>query len=141
MTYGRYGALVGSLAVIALMFAGNETFARSGGAHGGGFASARAIPHSPFGPSHRRRNIDGVYWPEGYYDGPSNGETIADVPPPRSNDIRYTYTYDVPWDWAHRYPPNVVPSDRAYVTQCPAETVTVPGAGGKDHTVNIVRCY
>jgi hypothetical protein len=141
MTYGRYGALVGSVAFIALMFAGNETFARSGGAHGGGFASARAIPHSPFSASHRRRNIDGVYWPEGYYDGPSNGEAIADVPPPHPNDIRYTYTYDVPWDWAHRYPPNVVPSDRAYVTQCPAETVTVPGAGGKDHTVNIMRCY
>ena len=29
-----------------------------------------------------------------------------------SRDIRYTTTYDVPWDWAHRYPPNVAPSER-----------------------------
>jgi hypothetical protein len=140
MAYG-YGALAGSVAVIALMFAGNETLARSGGTHGGGFASARAIPHSPFGWPRHRGNFGNAYWPAGYYDGPSGGEAVTEVPTPLSNDVRYTYSYDVPWDWAHRYPPNVVPSDRAYVTQCPAETVTVPGAGGKDHTVNIVRCY
>jgi hypothetical protein len=46
----------------------------------------------------------------------------------------------VPWDWAHRYPPNVAPSAKPYVSSCPTESVTVPGRGG-DHTVNITRCY
>ncbi|MGC0394370.1 hypothetical protein ABIF91_006756 [Bradyrhizobium sp. USDA 241] len=55
--------------------------------------------------------------------------------------MRYTYTYDVPWDWTHRYPPNVVPSNRPYVPSCPTEQVTVPGRGGSEHTVNIMRCY
>lgn len=137
MAYGRYGALVGSLAAIALMFAGDAASARSGGA----FAPARTVPHSPFGVRHHQRNLAQVSWPAGYYDGPSNSEAVADAPSPSLRDVRYTITEDVPWDWAHRYPPNVVPSERAYVTQCPAETVTVPGAGGKDHTVNIMRCY
>lgn len=141
MTHGRYGALAGALAVIALMCAGNQTFARSSGVYGGGFVSARAIPHSPFGRPHHRRNIDVAYWPAGYYDGPSNGEAFADVAPPRSNDIRYTSTYDVPWDWAHRFPPMVARSDRPYVPSCPEESVTVPGRDGKERTVNIMRCY
>jgi hypothetical protein len=141
MSYRMYGVLAGSLGAVALMLAGNETVARSGGVQAGGFATMRPVPHSPFGrPLHRFTNHRGAFWPGGYYDGSSNGEPLADVPLPLSNDIHYTYTYDVPWDWAHRYPPNVTPSDRAYVSQCPAETVTVPGAGGKDHTVNIVRC-
>jgi len=59
----------------------------------------------------------------------------------RSPATRYTYTYDVPWDWTHRFPPNVVPSDRPYVPSCPTEQVTVPGRGGAEHTVNITRCY
>src|SRR5258705_12685964 len=117
MTYGRYGALIGSLAVVALMCAGNETFARSGGVHGGGFVSARAIPHSPFGRPHHRRNIDGAYWPAGYYGGPSNREAIAHVPPPLSSGIHYTYTNDVPSEWARSDPANVVPSRLAHVTQ------------------------
>jgi hypothetical protein len=55
--------------------------------------------------------------------------------------MRYTYTYDVPWDWAHRYPPAVLPSERAYVPECPQQTVTVLGKGGREQTVNIIRCY
>lgn len=55
--------------------------------------------------------------------------------------MHYTYTYDVPWDWAHRYPPAVIPSERAYVPECPEQTVTVAGKGGKEQTVNIIRCY
>jgi hypothetical protein len=92
---------------------------------------------------HHRRNNVGVFWPalEGFDYGPSGGEPLVDAAPPASNDIRYTYTYDVPWDWAHRYPPNVVPSDRPYVSSCPSETVTVPGRGGTEQTVNVMRCY
>ncbi len=63
------------------------------------------------------------------------------APPPASSDTRYTYTYDVPWDWVHRFPPNVTPSDRPYVQSCPSESVTVPGRGGTEQTVNVMRCY
>ena len=51
-------------------------------------------------------------------DGP-NGEPLVDVPPPPSGDNRYTYTYDVTWDWAHRYPPDVTPSERPYARAAP----------------------
>ena len=92
---------------------------------------------------HHRRNNAGLFWPAtaGFFYEPSNGEAMVDVPQPASSDVRYTYTYDVPWDWAHRYPPAVELSDRPYVSSCPAETVTVPGRGGTEQTVNIMRCY
>ena len=77
----------------------------------------------------------------GFFYDPSTGEPVVEVPPPASNDIHYTYTYDVPWDWAHRYPPAVVPSDRPYVSSCPAETVTVRGHDGREQTINVMRCY
>jgi hypothetical protein len=135
-----YRALIASLSGVALMLAANETFARAGAAGRAGFASA----HSTVAPSIRyhRRNNAGMLWPAtgGFYYGP-NGEPMADATQPLSGDMHYTYTYDVPWDWAHRYPPNVTPSERPYVPSCPAETVTVPGHGGAEQTVNITRCY
>jgi hypothetical protein len=146
MTYRMYGALIASLSVVALMLAANETFARSDGARGGGFASRHSISRPPAVPSfrHHRRNRINVapFWPGvgDLYDAPLNGGPVVGVAPPISNDIRYTYTYDVPWDWAHRYPPTVVPSDRPYVSSCPTETVTVPGRNGSEQTVNVMRC-
>ena len=138
-----YGVFIASLSVVALV--PNQTFAESGGARGGGFASTRALSHPPVFPPfrHNRRNHLGAVWPalEDPYYGASNGEPMVDVAPAPSNDIRYTYTYDVPWDWAHRYPPAVIPSDRPYVSSCPAETVTVPGRGGSEQTVTVMRCY
>jgi hypothetical protein len=144
---------IASLGVVALMLATTETFARSGVAPGSGFSSVRPIPRASVVPSfrhHPRHNI-GRYWPGagGYYYGPSNDEPSADVladshagvTQPMSRDIRYTYSYDVPWDWAHRYPPNVVPSDRPYVSSCSAEAVTVPARNGQEKTINITRCY
>ena len=84
----------------------------------------------------------GAFWPgdEGFYYGP-NGEPLAEGTPPTSGDVHYTYTYDVPWDWAHRYPPAVTPSDRPYVSTCPSEAVRVPGRDGREQTVNVMRCY
>ena len=76
-----------------------------------------------------------------FNDGAAYSEPFADAGQPVTNDVRYTYTYDVPWDWAHRFPPNVAPSDRPYVPSCPTEQVTVPGRAGGEHTVNIMRCY
>jgi hypothetical protein len=136
---------IASVSAVALMLATNETFARSGVAPG--FSSARPIPRASAVPSfrhHPRHNI-GTYWTGagGYYYGLSNDDALAnaDVAQPMSRDIRFTTTYDVPWDWAHRYPPNVVPSDRPYVSSCSSEPVTVPGRNGQEKTINITRCY
>jgi hypothetical protein len=139
-----YGVFIASLGVVALV--PNQTFAESGGVRGGGFASTHAISHPPVFPPfrHNRRNhLGAVVWPalEDPYYGPSNGEPTLDVVPTPSNDIRYTYTYDVPWDWAHRYPPAVAPSDRPYVSSCPTETVRFPGRDGGEKTVSVMRCY
>ena len=141
MTHRTYRALVASLSVVALMLAANETFARSGAAPRAGFAPMSRPAVAPSFRHHRR--IGRAFWPAvgGFYYDPSNGEPVFDAAPPTSNDVRYTYTYDVPWDWAHRYPPAVVPSDRPYVSSCGAETVTVPGRGGAEQTVNVMRCY
>jgi hypothetical protein len=142
-----YGAFIASLSVAALMLATNETFARSGAAFRGGVA-----PHSisRFHSSaaqlfrhHRRNNNVGVFWPgvgDDFY-GSSYGEPIAGVAQPASGDIRYTQTYDVPWDWAHRFPPAVTLSEHPYVPSCPAEAVTVRGHDGQEQTVSIMRCY
>ena len=112
------GALIASLGV-AFILAPNATFAGS-----------RAMG----------------YWPaEGYYYDPSYGSSpygtspLVVRPPPR--DFNYTHTQDVPWDAVHRFPPMVAPSNRPYVQDCTAQTVTVPGRNGEGQTVNIMRCY
>src|SRR5215475_4358295 len=113
MTYRVSGALIASLSAVALLLPANETFARSGGAPHGVFAApAPARARAPIASAprfHNRRNSF-VYWPGGGgffydgFDGLSGAESYAGVPQPLSNDVRYTYTYDVPWDWAHRFP-------------------------------------
>lgn len=145
MTNLMQKAFIATLGAVALMFTTSETFAGSGSAHGAGVAATRAIAH-PIGArafrQHHRRNFIGpvapFYGPDVYG---SDGAPLVDATQPPTNDVRYTYTYDVPWDWAHRFPPNVVPSDRPYVSSCAAETVTVPGRYGIEQTVNITRCY
>jgi hypothetical protein len=136
-------AFIASLSAVALMLAANETFARSGAALR--FASTPSISRPSLAHSlrHHRRNNVGAFWPGvgDFSDGPSNGEPLAGVTQPASGDIHYTQTYDVPWDWAHRFPPAVTPSDRPYVSTCAAETVTVPGRYGTEQTVYITRCY
>ena len=78
---------------------------------------------------------------------PSQEAVTPTVTGPISADINTTYKYDVPWDWAHRYPPGFfgtppAPTARAssYAPGCPAQTMTVPGADGKDQTITVVRC-
>jgi hypothetical protein len=144
MTYRMYWAFIASLSVVALVPGANETFARSGAAPHGAFASTHPISRPSVARSfrHARRNNRGIFWPgEGFFYGSPNGEPILDATLPPPGDIHQTYTYDVPWDWAHRYPPAVVPSDRPYVTSCPAETVIVPGRHGGEQAVTIMRCY
>ena len=65
----------------------------------------------------------------------------------RPDDIRFTCTYDIPWDWVHRCPPSffagppVPPAPTVALRPgCAGQTVTVPGADGKDQTVNMLRC-
>jgi hypothetical protein len=145
MTQRMYGALAASLSLAALVFAPNDGFARPGAAHGGRSASTHSISRPPGTHSFRHHGrINGAFlWPSvgGLYYGPSNGEPFADVTQPVSSDVHYTYKYDVPWDWAHRYPPAVAPSERPYVPSCPSETVTVPGRNGEPQTVSVMRCY
>jgi hypothetical protein len=141
MTYRVYPTLVAFLCALAVMLAASETSARSGSTSHRSFGSAHAGPHSAFGRFHHRRNNTGL-WPaiadDGFY-GTSTGEPAANVAQTSSGDVHYTY--DVPWDWAHRYPPLVTPSERAYVPSCPTAVVTVPGRDGGSRTVNITQCF
>ena len=144
-----YGALFASLSAAVLLLGSSDSFARPGGVapHAMVTAAARpAVARPPVVPGARfhgrgnRFNNPFVYWPGGgafVYDGAGYSEPFANAGQPVTNDVRYTYTYDVPWDWAHRFPPNVTPSDRPYVPGCGAEAVDV--GGGK--TVNVIRCY
>lgn len=147
-----YGALLASLSAAALLLSPSDSVARPGGAPQGMMTAAAppAAARPPIAPAARFRgrnhgfNNPWVYWPGGggfFYDSATYSEAFAGAGQPITNDVRYTYTYDVPWDWAHRFPPNVVPSDRPYVSSCPTEHVIVPGRGGAEHTVNIMRCY
>lgn len=137
-------AAIASLGAVALAFSASEGFARGG--RGGPAAVPFVRPGVPIGPQpfvpHAHRGFAGGFWPAGgyYYGGVPYGEAPSALP--MSTDVNYTYTYkqDVPWDWAHRYPPAVAPSDRPYVSNCSTEPVTVPGRGG-DQTVNVIRCY
>jgi hypothetical protein len=142
-----HGALLASLSAAALLLAVSDGSARPGttaAPHGG--VAMPVAAHAPIAPSprFRGRSRSWVYSPGGggfVYDAPSYGYPFADAGQPQSTDVRYTYTYDVPWDWTHRYPPNVIPSNRPYVPSCPTEQVVVPGRGGGEHVVNVMRCY
>ena len=134
-----------SFGAIALILISNPASGETGHALRGAFASMRPASH-PFvahGFRHHRRNtfvpgfVDGYYGPDIGY-GPDGGP-IAGVTPP-SGDVHYSYTYDVPWDWVHRYPPSLTETGRPYVSSCTAEAVVVPGRGG-DQTINVIRCY
>jgi hypothetical protein len=137
-------AVIASLGAAALAFSASDTSARGG--RGGGAAVPFVRPGVPVGghpfAHHHQRGFS--FWPGGgfYYGGAPYAEPLAASSLPLPTDINYTYTYkqDVPWDWAHRFPPNVVPSNRPYVPGCSNEPVTVPGRGG-EQTVNVIRCY
>jgi hypothetical protein len=92
------------------------------------------------------KNNAATFWPGtgGFFLGGSAAEVAADHTQPISGDFHYTYTYDVPWDAVHRYPNPVMPTVsvvRPYSPGCPAQSVAVPMADGKEQTINIVRCY
>jgi hypothetical protein len=129
-------ALIVSLGAIALVLVTNETFAASR-AVSGAFASAHRPGAHFFRHDRRSRAAIGWFGDDGVYYGP-NGEELT---PPTSGGFRYGGAYDIPWDWAHRYPPANDPSGRPYISSCGAETVTVPNSRGGTGQVNILRCY
>ena len=142
--YRVVGALVASLSVAAVALAANPAFAGSAMPHSLSFAPSHAASHLPAIRSFRHHRRGGAIFLPGVdaYDyGTPGGEPLVDATQPLSGDVHYTTTYDVPWDWAHRYPPAVTPSDRPYVSSCPQETTTFPGRDGNDQTVNVMRCY
>ncbi|OPH83305.1 hypothetical protein [Nitrobacter vulgaris] len=135
MTYRKLGALA-TVGAIALAFATNEAIAQAGGA---GVVAAPQAGATVRGAHAFNRGVDGYFWPGYGYDYgayvPAAGPITAPFAGPA--EVRYTTTFDVPWNWAHRFPPNVIPSDRPYVPGCGEESVGV--GGGK--TVNVMRCY
>jgi hypothetical protein len=143
MTSKVYAALIASVGAVALIFAANESFARTGTASRG-FTPAHSISHPAFAHSlrHSRRRNAGLVWAtDSYGYGSPDGAPLADGTASPSGDVHYTTTYDVPWDWAHRLPPNVTTSDRPYVPSCPTQVVTVPGRNGTSQNVNVTQCF
>jgi hypothetical protein len=134
---------------VALTLASNETFGASLAAHGGKSASTHSTFHSSVARSrhHHGGRDTGAFWPAagGYYYGPANGEPEVVVTEPKSDDVRYTCTLDIPWDWVHRCPNPPEPPPAPVVIMpsvpgCPAQRVTLPMGNGKEQTVTIVRC-
>jgi hypothetical protein len=139
---------------VALALASNQALGQSGAVRVGNAASI----HSNFHPSvnraihHRivRNRRDFFPTTGGFFWGPSNAVPNAELAQPVgpvSGDFNYTYKYDVPWDWAHRYPPSffATPPEPpappvAFRPGCAAQAVTVPGTDGKDQTISMVRC-
>jgi hypothetical protein len=128
-------ALIVSLSAVALVLATNATFAASRG------ASVHSTSHRLAAHMHHfhRKPFAAYVWPGEYGVYGPNGEAMLDAPLP--GDIRNSNANDIPWDWAHRYPPALGPSGRPYVSTCGAETMTVPNGRGGTDQVNIFRCY
>jgi hypothetical protein len=148
MTRRVSGALAASIGAIALLLAANQAYARSGAVAHSGFSSAHSQqtfrPRIAHGLRHHRK--DGIggfgFWPGwGDYSYAPTSEPGPDFTAPAAPDLRATCTYHIPWDWVHRCPPAVAPSERAYVPSCSNEPVTVPGRDGKESTINVTRCY
>jgi hypothetical protein len=153
MMYKVYAAFLMCLG-IALTVASSQAFGGARAGHSGVSASMHSTTfHRSFARSHHHgRRHRGAFFPGSFFWGPydqPNGEVAPpQISGPISNDINYTYKFDIPWDWAHRFPPGFFGSSPAesssppvaYVPGCAKQTVTVPGADGKDQTVNVVRC-
>jgi|SRR5215470_17845628 len=158
MTSKASAALVMSLGM-ALALSSSETFAAPPTAP----APVVAPTHTPFIRSfprahghlnarhigHFRPLVGSPFWSPWNWDGQRDGEFAPVLSGDRNYNYNFTYKLDVPWDWAHRYPPSFYESQALppapaspviYNAGCPAQAVTVPGANGAQQTVSIVRC-
>ena len=143
MTRNIHWALVAFLSATTLMLATNATSARSGGAVRGTVGAPRPIATPLLARHHHHRGVGG-FWPGDYGTyGATDGGPYAEVTAtqPAFEAPRATCTYDMPWDWAHRCPPAVAPSDKPYAPSCPTEVMKFPGRDGTEQTVNVTRCY
>jgi hypothetical protein len=146
MTYKIYAVSKCAALGVALALASSQAFGGPAVTSSGVSAAPHSAPHRSV---HRVPNRALLPVAGGYYYGGGvyNRAQAAELMQPLSGDFTYTYKMDVPWDWAHRYPPGFLGAPtssssmpaRAYVPGCPAQSVTVPGADGKDQTVSIVR--
>src|SRR5262245_48206903 len=142
-------AFITSLSV-AVALASNQAFAAPTAAPAGGSASVRSgSPPTNTRPSHHNGRHTGAFFPWFWSpSGPSNAQPNIDVMQSITGGPSYTCTLDLPWDWAHRCPPSFFASPPAplppppvpYEPGCPAKTMTINGADGKDQTISIVRC-
>jgi len=135
---------VGLVMSLALVLVSHETWSEP--ASGRASASTHTQSLRSMARSHHRQHGRGT----GAFFLPSTpvydqGIDIA----PSSGDMNYNYTYkrDVPWDWAHRYPPSYYalppappPVMYEHSPGCPSQTVTVPTQDGREQTISIVRC-
>jgi hypothetical protein len=149
MATRRYTAGIIIFFGLALTLAPNETFARSGGSAGSGGSSAgsgasggssssrssrvqTSAVHTNEGRlRHHRRN--GFFNPGFVYPVTVPTEVVHDDLPVENNP-------SPPAPVA----PEIVPRRVNFVEVhmgCHTETVTVPWDNGKEHSVNIVRCY
>ena len=137
-----YRTLIASVGAIVLTVSANETFAAS---RGGGTSvhstSHRLAAHRLAAHRFHHRSQGAIVWPsdDGYFYGPTGDAGFDGAP--LTGEVRNSNASDIPWDWAHRYPPAVMPSDRPYVSSCGAESVTVPDGRGGTGQVNVIRCY
>jgi hypothetical protein len=133
---------------VAFILASNQAFGQlRAAAPNGSPPSTHSSGHH--GALHHRRNI-GTFFPAvgGFFGGPFNGQPNVNLDVRQTiTDGIYTCTYDIPWDWVHRCPPSFFasppvppPPPVAFRPGCSGQTVTVPGADGKDQTVNMLRC-
>lgn len=137
---------------VTIALAASQAFGAPPAPSGGGAASAHSGARPSVAPHHHGRNARGFFSsPGGWYwspSAPSNGQPNVDVRQIITGGPSYTCTLDIPGDWAHRCPPSLFasppepppPPPVPYELGCPAQSVTVPGADGKDQTIKIVRC-
>lgn len=151
MAFKMYPAFIVLFSVV-LTLASSKSFGRSSAENGGRSALARSGSHRSFARSlnHHHGPNRGAFWPGGgsFVYEPSNGEPKIDVTRPISGDVHYTCTYDIPWDWVHRCPTFIKPSEPIsapvvipHVPGCPTQTAKVLMGDGKEETISIVRCY
>ena len=159
MMYKVSAAFIMSISV-ALALASNQAFGQSGAALGGRAASVSTFQPLATRSLHHlnrrnmlhhlnRRNIQ-PFFNGGFCCEPLNGLPGVDLAPApaMTGDFHYTFKNEVPWDWAHSLPPNffgAAPADSpapgvSYAPGCRTQTVTAPGADGKDQTINMLRC-
>lgn len=146
-----YVAFITSLS-LAIGLASNQAFGAGAptAAPSASSPSVRSGVHPGMRPSHHNRGNTGAFFPGwGWWpSGPSNIQPNIDVMPTITGGPSYRCTLDIPADWAHQCPPSLFasppepppPPPVPYELGCPAQTMTVPGADGRDQTISIVRC-